>query len=241
MLKKLLSVFVAHDPLSAITHNFREMLQLTQEMTLAASDMYWAPKPCAERMSQLRRQDVRVNKLEREIRQQVATHLTIARSGDAAYCLLMMSLVKDVERIGDYAKNLAEAAEMFPVTIPEDPLANALRQVRSGVADLARQIEQVFIGDDAEAANQLTVVGRTLTKRCDDLLQQMASADYPAGLAVKIALAARFYKRLTAHFLNVLSSVIMPLHKLDYYDEDIARGWTEASEASSASAADHWL
>ena len=32
-------------------------------------------------------------------------------------------------------------------------------------------------------------------------------------------LAARFYKRIAAHVLNVLSSVVMPLHKLDYYDE----------------------
>jgi hypothetical protein len=33
-------------------------------------------------------------------------------------------------------------------------------------------------------------------------------------------MGARFYKRTAAHVLNVLSSVVMPLHKLDYYDED---------------------
>jgi hypothetical protein len=32
-------------------------------------------------------------------------------------------------------------------------------------------------------------------------------------------MGARFYKRIAAHVLNVLSSVVMPLHKLDYYDE----------------------
>ena len=32
-------------------------------------------------------------------------------------------------------------------------------------------------------------------------------------------MGARFYKRIGAHVLNVLSSVVMPLHKLDYYDE----------------------
>jgi hypothetical protein len=32
-------------------------------------------------------------------------------------------------------------------------------------------------------------------------------------------MGTRFYKRLGAHVLNVLTSVVMPLHKLDYYDE----------------------
>ena len=40
-------------------------------------------------------------------------------------------------------------------------------------------------------------------------------------------LATRFYKRIGAHVVNVLSSVVMPLHKLDYYDESVLRGGRE--------------
>jgi hypothetical protein len=32
-------------------------------------------------------------------------------------------------------------------------------------------------------------------------------------------LGTRYYKRIGGHVLNILSSVVMPLHKLDYYDE----------------------
>ena len=35
-----------------------------------------------------------------------------------------------------------------------------------------------------------------------------------------MVLATRYYKRFAGHVLNILSSVVMPLHKLDYYDED---------------------
>ncbi len=34
----------------------------------------------------------------------------------------------------------------------------------------------------------------------------------------------RSYKRISGHVLNVLSSVVMPLHKIDYYDEDEVAG-----------------
>ena len=33
-----------------------------------------------------------------------------------------------------------------------------------------------------------------------------------------MVLLTRFHKRLGAHLLNILSSVVMPLHKLDFYD-----------------------
>jgi len=35
-----------------------------------------------------------------------------------------------------------------------------------------------------------------------------------------VVLAARYYKRIESHLLNILSGVVMPLHKLDYFDED---------------------
>ena len=39
-------------------------------------------------------------------------------------------------------------------------------------------------------------------------------------MAVDLTLGSRFYKRIQGHLLNLLSAVVMPLHKLDYYDED---------------------
>ena len=33
------------------------------------------------------------------------------------------------------------------------------------------------------------------------------------------ALLYRYLKRITAHLMNVISSLVMPVHRLDYYDE----------------------
>ena len=40
--------------------------------------------------------------------------------------------------------------------------------------------------------------------------------------AVSRALYYRFLKRITAHLMNFLTSLIMPIDRLDYYDEDKA-------------------
>ena len=64
--------------------------------------------------------------------------------------------------------------------------------------------------------------GRSTGQRCDALLVCIAHSDYDAASATAVALGTRYYKRISAHATNVLTSVVMPLHKLDYYDEDIA-------------------
>jgi hypothetical protein len=60
------------------------------------------------------------------------------------------------------------------------------------------------------------------------LVNRIARSEYDAGTTAATILGARFYKRIAAHVLNVLSGVVMPLHKLDYYDESVLPGGEDA-------------
>jgi phosphate uptake regulator len=163
-----------------------------------------------------------VNKLERRIRKQVIAHLSLgSERGSLPYCLLLMSLVKDVERIGDYAKNLAEVRDFHPAALPQDQIVSELREIRLGIEQNFAQIESAFQASDHEGAVELIREGRDLTRRCDAVVGRVARSDYGASEATVTVMGARFYKRIAAHVLNVLSSVVMPLHKLDYYDEKL--------------------
>ena len=48
----------------------------------------------------------------------------------------------------------------------------------------------------------------------------MAGAGYDGRTAAAIVMGTRFYKRIVGHVINILTGVVQPLHKLDYYDED---------------------
>ena len=78
---------------------------------------------------------------------------------------------------------------------------------------------EVFATSDREHALELTRQGRDFTRRCEALFGQIARSNYDASTTLAVVLGTRYYTRIGAHVLNVLSSVIMPLHKLDYYDE----------------------
>ena len=202
--------------------SFTKMLGLTRAQTTRAGQIFFSKPASPEERTQIYKQDVKVNKLERKIRKQVIAHLSVAgNSADVPYSLLLMSLVKDVERIGDYAKNLAETLDVSGAILPDDDTVAELREIRNGIEGTFEAVAEVFARSDEEEAVALIRQGRDMSHRCDALIDRIAKGDYDAATTVAVTLGTRFYKRIGAHLLNILSGVVMPLHKLDYYDEKV--------------------
>ena len=221
MFRELLSVFRSSDPLRAMQNNFSAMLTLGYEMILSAGQIFFTGSASSQERTDLYRRDVHMNQLQRQIRKQVVTHLSVpGNRPDVPYSLLLVSLVKDVERIGDYAKNLAEINDLRPGALPEDEIALELQEIRRGVEQSFKALSVVFGSSDRERAVELIQQGRDAAHRCNALITRIARSDYDAGTVTALVLGTRYYKRIDGHVLNVLSSIVMPIHKIDYYDED---------------------
>lgn len=220
MLRALINLFRSDDPLAIMGQDFSRMFKVTHDMTLTAGDILFGSVSDAQARTSLYQTDVDVNRLQRSVRKGLVTHLSLpGNQQDVPYCLALMSLIKDVERLGDYAKNLAEIPEIHPDPLPDDALTQELKEIRSGIERSFTEGLEVVAEFDHDRALALIEQGRSLTKRCEALVQRTARSQYDAGTATAVVLAARFYKRIAGHVLNVLSAVVMPLHKLDYYDE----------------------
>jgi phosphate uptake regulator len=221
MLRELLTILRSDNPLGRMGEKFARMLELAREMTVSAGEIFFNSKTAPEDRSHIYEQDVKVNKLERSIRKQVVAHLSLpGNRPDVPYCLLLMSLVKDIERIGDYAKNLSEIVDIHPGPLPDDELVKELGEIRRGVDEAFQSAAEIFATSDSERALEFIRQGRDIAHRCDSLIRRVARASYDAGTTSAVVLGARYYKRIGGHVLNLLSSVVMPLHKIDYYDED---------------------
>jgi phosphate uptake regulator len=221
VLQELLSIFRPGDPLNVMAEEFARMLKLTCEMNIDAGDIYFGQSISPEARTKIYKTDVKVNKLERRIRKAVVAHLSIGDNRhDLPYCLALMSLVKDVERLGDYAKNLSEAADLRSGDLPEDEILAELKEIRSSIEMTFQAAARAFAESDREQALELIRQGKDDGQRADGLLTRIAHSDHDAATVTALALGARYYKRIGGHLLNVLSSVVMPLHKIDYYDED---------------------
>jgi Na+/phosphate symporter len=169
--------------------------------------------------AEVRTTDRRVNEAERVIRRELVVHASVHGSSDTPAVLVYMSIVKDVERIGDYAKNIFDLAA-DGARLQEGTGAASLLQLRDEVSSYIAEAGEVFAARDAERARPLLASGDELLDGFDDRVSALVRGDDRAEGGVARALLYRYLKRIVAHLMNVLSAVVMPVDQLDYFDED---------------------
>jgi len=160
--------------------------------------------------------DQRVNDGEREIRRDLVIHASVVGAIDTPAILVYMSIVKDIERIGDYGKNLRDLGK-DGVDLADFP---AWRDLRIEVSQMIADTAEIFAARDHERATELLVRGDELLDEFDTAVSTLVRGEDDRPYAVGRALGARYLKRIVAHLTNVLSAVVMPIDRLDYFDED---------------------
>jgi phosphate uptake regulator len=167
----------------------------------------------------LRATDQKVNQLERDIRRELVIHASVFGGIESPAVLIYMSIVKDVERIGDYAKNLLDLT-LDGASFAEVEDAAEWRRLTTELSRYIADAAGAFRQRDVPRARDLRERGDTLLDLFDDRVSAMIRAEDPGAQAVARALAYRYLKRVVAHLMNLLSSIVVPFDRLDFFDED---------------------
>ena len=168
---------------------------------------------------EVRRTDRQINVTEIEIRRELLVHISVHGTADAGEMLVFMNMIKDLERIGDYNKNIFDLAlEGVSFSGAED-----LEQILGFRDELSSRIAlmgEILDTRDEDRARAYIERSDQLRREFDGLVNELVHATAPALVAVPRALLYRFLKRVAAHCANVVTAVVMPVDRLDYFDED---------------------
>jgi phosphate uptake regulator len=168
---------------------------------------------------EVHKSDRKVNKAERRIRKELVVHTSVhGKRADLPRVLVAMSVIKDAERIGDYAKNIWDLADAG-VDLSEDEDIETLLALRDRTSRLLGDSARIYKERDAEAVHELAPKWDEWLAEYDACLVDQLESAAPARAAVARAVLYRYLKRITAHALNITTSLVMPVHRLDYYDE----------------------
>ena len=167
----------------------------------------------------LRVTDKRVNEAERALRRELVVHASVHGTSQIPAILTYMSVVKDVERIGDYCKNIYDVAAQG-VNFSDAPDREELIGRRDRISAMITEAGRAFADEDVDAANRIIIEGDALQDVFDARVAELVRSDRPGREAVPRALLYRYYKRIVGHLMNLLSAVVMPLDRLDYFDEE---------------------
>lgn len=161
--------------------------------------------------------DRKINECEKNVRRKVLEHLTINPKQDTTYSLIMITVAKDIERIGDYVKNIVELAHHHPKKMERDGYTAELLEIRIRMSEILQSAHDIFEKADVEKAKDYYKYYREVTEKTDALIMRiMGSKDLSVRDAVVYALFSRYLKRIAAHLANVLTTVINPFHEVGY-------------------------
>jgi phosphate uptake regulator len=171
---------------------------------------------------EVRKSDRRVNKAERRVRRHLVVHASVRGEHiDLPRVLVAMSIIKDAERIGDQSKNIWDLGNQG-IDFTGDTDIALWREHRDRTSNLIAETARIYRERDNEAAHTLIPELDEILDRFDATVEEQVASQETPRHAVPRALLSRYLKRITAHLMNVLTSLVMPVDRLDYYDEDKA-------------------
>ena len=167
---------------------------------------------------EIRETDRQINATEVEIRRALVVHASVHGGIDTSEVLAFMNMIKDIERIGDYNKNIFDLAEEG-VSFTESPELDSILSLRDEVSSRISLMGEILSVRDEQRARTYIERGDELRRDFDQRVNELLHSTEAAVAAVPKALLFSFLKRVSAHSSNVVSAVIMPVDQLDYFDE----------------------
>lgn len=218
MFKALMEIFRKEDLLHDAYQASIEMLKIDKEMFDAA---YTSLRTSSDGKitADIYARDAKINEYQRDIRRKVLAHLVATPSKDIVFGLILVSIVIDIERIGDYTKNIVELAQMHPKELGGGDFEEDLADLEQKASKRFELVIHAFEHSDVDVASAVMRQHRDTSQRCDGLVKSILQEQHPeltTSDAVALALYVRYLKRVHSHITNIASGIVNPFDRIGF-------------------------
>jgi len=219
MFKQIFELFKSDSLYEQALEECHEMLEIVREMfnesvkTLRQTDTADIP-------IDIYAMDKKINEFERDVRRKVMTHLVVSGKDDLGSGLILVSVVIDIERIGDYTKNIYDLALHHPTRLKGGSFEEKLNNIENSTKEFLNDAIDAFKNQDIEKARKLmldykTDISAVSTEIVDSIISG-ENTDFTSKEAGSLCLYARYLKRIAAHSRNLVSSIVNPFERIGY-------------------------
>ena len=218
--KNLVNIWKSEDSLSQAWSSSNEMLVISHDMF---NDSINALRSGEKNkvIKSIKQRDEIINQYHRDIRKKVVTYYSVSKdilNIDSG--LVLLNMVVDIERVGDYSKNILDLAKHHPKKLVSEKISDELRIIEKAVIKRFKNTVIAIETMDEDIARKLIKSYRSdLGKISDNLVASSISGNFQIGeehRASSMVLYARYLKRIGAHLKNITSVVVNPFESIGY-------------------------
>lgn len=212
------------DNYGKIQGHFLEMLRDAREVLRVASGVLLDGSSdgadAAAVGESVRATDKQINDTQHLLRRELVVHGTVQGATAFPSMLALMSLSKDVEQIGDYAKGLLDLAAAggggSGGGVAEERAS--LTELRDRILGLLDRASELHKSQDPSQSRAFLDDVDAVHAACGDRVAALLRQE--GGNPSVAVLVYRGFQRITRHAGNVVTALIVPLDHLDVFDED---------------------
>ena len=196
------------------------MLKLSHEIFLKSLESFNSPESLKE-IKALKKEDRKINDYQMTVRRKVLTHFSIGASArEVTNGLVLVDMVVDIERIGDYCKNISDLTLMKESSINFGELSDEISKIEEEVKSRFSITIEVIENQDEDLAFTLQDKYRkSISTVSDNIVSDIVSGKTKLGSQSKSAalvLYVRYLKRIGAHLKNITSTVVNAYDRIGY-------------------------
>ena len=218
--KEILAIWKSDNLLSQAWEDSLRMLSLSNDI-FVQSIQYFNSGENIDAVKALKKEDQSINDYYQLVRRKVITHYSIDKPPiDTSGGLTLINMVVDIERIGDYCKNISDLTLMREGPIDFGKLSNEIKSIEEEVESrFTKTIKAIQDQDETLADELLKSYKKMITKVSDDIVKNVASGKIQfndSSQGASIVLYARYLKRIGAHLKNITSTIVNPYDRIGY-------------------------
>lgn len=218
--KDILGIWKSDNLLAQAWDDSLKMLSISNDI-FVQSIQYFNSGENIDAVKALKKEDQTINDYYQLVRRKVLTHYSIDKPPvETSGGLTLVNMVVDIERIGDYCKNISDLTLMRDGPMDFGELSDDIKSIEQEVESrFTKTIQAIENQDEALAGNLLNSYKKMVTKVSDRIVKDIASGriQFPdSSQGASIALYSRYLKRIGAHLKNITSTIVNPYDKIGY-------------------------
>jgi phosphate transport system protein len=218
MFKKWLAIFKKDSLIDRAYRRSFKMMDITRSMYIEAKESL-RQREDTEIDLKVKETDKEVNSYEREVRCMVFKHLSVTGTANLPQGFVLASIVIDIERIGDYTKNMVELALDHPGKLHGAEFEDKVARIEEALEDNFNQTIKCFRDGDESIALDLLKKYAWVNDACDEIvgaLVRTKERGLKPGDSAALALYTRWLKRINSHLRNITTSVVNPFDRIGF-------------------------
>lgn len=219
MFKAMIQWFKAENLLAQANEQVVEMLKEDLSLFLDSIKLLWTEGGVS--IEEIRERDQQINRYVRDVRKKVLTHLAFSGSSGMETALVLISIVVDIERIGDHTKDIGYLATDYPGKFKAGEFENSLKKFESLLTERLQILIDIFESGDhiREKASQLTRTHPDINSQYREMISSLIMKEdvsLTSSQSAVLTLYMRYLRRVEGHIFNIASAEVNPFHRIGF-------------------------